>query len=214
MFTGIIENAGRIVSTREVPGGRTLCVDAGNVADGIRLGDSVAVNGVCLTVTRADGDALDFDVIHETLRKTTLGDLAAGHRVNLERSLRAGQTLDGHFVQGHVDATATVERIEASAKEHIVWLRPGEHALPYIIPKGSVAIDGVSLTIAEVSGPLFSVALIPTTITITTFADMKQGTRVNIETDIIARTVVHHLQGLGSAIGGLTMDALKSAGMA
>jgi riboflavin synthase len=213
MFTGIVERTGAITDTRSVSGGRLLRIDAGDMAKECALGSSVCVSGVCLTVTEASGKELAFDVIAETLRTSTLGTKRTGDRVNLERSLRPADRLDGHFVQGHVDGQATVDRVLASPCEHTVWLRPEASLTRYIIPKGSIAIDGVSLTVAAVDGGAFSVAFIPTTLERTTLADLAAGNRVNIETDIIARTVVHWLSGM-SATGGLTLDRLREAGFA
>ena len=211
MFTGIIERTGTITATTPVSGGRRLRVDVGPIAREAALGASIAVSGVCLTVAHIDGTIVDFDVITETLERTTLGAKKPGDLVNLERSLRAGDRLDGHFVQGHVDGTATVDKIIASSKEHVVWLQPESHLRPYMIPKGSVAVDGVSLTIAAVEGGLFSLALIPTTLELTTFGKLAKGHRVNLESDILARTIVHHLQAMSTS-GGLDMESLLRAG--
>lgn len=210
MFTGIIENTGTIADARAVPGGRRLTLRDVPWAPECALGASVAVSGVCLTVTDRGPGRLSFDVISETLRKSTLGDKQPGDKVNLERSLRAGDRLDGHFVQGHVDGTATVRAVESSAKEWLVWLAPQESLQSYIIPKGSIAIDGVSLTIAETRDDTFSVALIPTTLDRTTFAQLRAGDRVNIESDIVARTVVYTLARVSG--GGLTIEKLRQAG--
>lgn len=213
MFTGIVERTGRISVTRAVPGGRRLRVTVGPSARQSDIGASVAVNGVCLTVAAIGDDWLEFDVITETLEKTTLGSKQTGDPVNIERSLRAGDRLDGHFVQGHADGTAKIKRIDSSPKECVIWLDPQAHLLPCIVPKGSVAIDGVSLTIAAVRDASFSVALIPTTLDLTTLSDLSAGDTVNIETDILTRTIVHHLSNLAES-GGLTIDGLRQAGFA
>jgi riboflavin synthase len=209
----MVERVGTLVRSTGVAGGRRLRVDAGSVARDCELGASVCVDGVCLTVAAKDGDALEFDVVIETLQRTTLGSKSPGAALNLERSLRVGDRLDGHFVLGHVDGTASVDRVSADAREHVVWLRPDAHLAPYLIPKGSVAIDGVSLTIAERRADSFSVALIPTTLQRTTLSTLKTGARVNIESDIIARTVADRLASLLPA-EGLTRDALTRAGFA
>jgi riboflavin synthase len=211
MFTGIIETTGTVIATRPTPGGRRLTVEAGLVAEDAVLGASVAINGVCLTVAARDGSRLDFDVISETLDRTNLGRLKTGEKLNLERSLRPNSRLDGHFVQGHVDGTAVVTRRRVSEKEWVLWLRPDEVVRPYIIPKGSVAIDGISLTIAAVEKDEFSVAIIPTTLSVTTLVDRQVGDNVNIESDIIARTIIHHLGHLSSP-GGVTLDTLREHG--
>lgn len=213
MFTGIIERTGTIAAATPVSGGRRLRVDVGPIARETSLGASIAVSGVCLTVAHIEGESVDFDVITETLDRTALGAKRPGDLVNLERSLRAGDRLDGHFVQGHVDGTADVRRVIASSKEHVVWLVPQEHLLPYMIPKGAVAVDGVSLTIAAVERSQFSVALIPTTLDLTTIARLAQGDRVNVESDILARTIVHRLGAMKTS-GGMTMESLHRAGFA
>ena len=213
MFTGIVESTGTIVDTRTVPGGRRLRVEVGPMAQECALGASIAVQGVCLTVAETDNSSVTFDVISETLETSTLGSKRVGDLVNIERSLRVGDRLDGHFVQGHVDGTATVERVQSSSREWVMWLRAEQHLLAYIVPKGSVALDGVSLTIAEVRGPLFSVALIPTTVELTTLSRLGARDVVNVETDIVARAVVHRLSQM-SAAGGVTLKTLREAGFA
>lgn len=213
MFTGIVERVGTITDIRPVPGGRRLRVDVGEIARECVLGASICVSGVCLTVTDIAGSVLAFDVITETLEKSTLGSKRPGERVNLERSLKADGRLDGHFVQGHVDGRAAVDRVQSSPREHVIWLRPDPSLGPYIIPKGSVAVDGVSLTIAAVEGGLFSIALIPTTLEMTTLSSTGAGDQVNIETDIIPRTVVHWLSKVPDG-HGLTIESLREAGFA
>lgn len=141
-----------------------------------------------------DGARLSFDVIKETLDRTNLGRKGVGDRVNLERSLRVGDRLDGHWVQGHVDGTAEVVEVRRDEREHVVFLRPEPSLSPYVIPKGSIAIDGVSMTIAELRGDAFSIALIPTTLERTTLGSLTVGDLVNIESDILARTIVHRLE--------------------
>lgn len=211
MFTGIVERTGGITGTTAQAGGRRLRVDIGDIANECKLGDSISISGACLTVAGKSGSAVEFDVIKETLDRTTLGRKQLGARVNIERSLRAGDRLDGHFVQGHVDGVAAVARVQRSAQEHMLWFSPAAELSPYVIPKGSIAIDGVSLTIAAVEGPLFSVALIPTTLERTTLGDLDRGDAVNIETDIIVRTIVHTLGQIGGG-NGLRLEALQKAG--
>ncbi len=211
MFTGIVEQTGSIISTREVPGGRRLRLAVGEIAEGTVLGASICVGGACLTVTRIEPPELEFDVMAETLAQSTLGDKRVGEKVNLERSLLVGDRVDGHFVQGHVDGVARVTRVQASEREWRVWLEAPAELQPYLIPKGSVALDGVSLTIAEVAQPEFCVALIPTTLSHTTLAALKVGDRVNLETDILVRAVVHQLREL-SGTSGVTLDTLREAG--
>ncbi|MCH7592503.1 MAG: riboflavin synthase [Planctomycetes bacterium] len=213
MFTGIVERTGRITFAKAAPLGRRVGVDAGAMAAECELGASVCVSGVCLTVAAVNGDTIEFDVIRETLDTSTLGKKCARDLVNLERSLRVGDRVDGHFVQGHVDGTGTVTQVRDSGTEHVVRLKPDKALMPYIIPKGSVTIDGVSLTIAEVDRDGFAVALIPTTLERTTFSRLSAGDLVNIETDIVARTIVHRLAGLAGG-HALTVETLRGAGFA
>jgi len=212
VFTGIVELTGSVCDTRVVAGGRRLHVDAGPVARKCKCGDSVCVQGVCLTVASVKGESLEFDVISETLRRTTLGRKHIGDRVNLERSLKVGDRLDGHFVQGHIDGTAAVTEVRHSDREYVIRLRPDEPLTPYMIPKGSVAIDGVSLTIAEMRDSEFTVALIPMTLERTTLSTLAVGDLVNIESDIIARTIVHQLAQMVEA-GGLRLGATQKASL-
>lgn len=212
MFTGIIETTGNVVSTSSVSGGRRLTIDAGVVADDAILGASIAINGVCLTVTSIEGTHLSFDVITETLDCTNLGALATGGRVNLERALKPTSRMDGHFVQGHVDGQATVHKKIATDKEWVLWLKPAASIRDCIIPKGSVAIDGISLTIAKVEVDAFSVAIIPTTLAHTNLSERSTGDKVNIETDIVARTVLFHLKRMSESGEGVTVDSLREHG--
>ncbi len=211
MFTGIVRHIGIVSAVAAGSGGKRLTIDVGPLAEGLKFGDSVAVSGVCLTITSTSGDALEFDVIKETLDTSTLGAKRTSDRVNLERALRAGDRLDGHFVQGHVDGTATVAHVRSSPKEWVIEFTVQDALRPYIIPKGSIAIDGVSLTVASVRESSFTVALIPTTLEGTTLSSLKVGATVNIESDMIARTIVHHLAGIRSA-GGITTESLREAG--
>jgi riboflavin synthase len=216
MFTGIIETTLTIASVRRTAQGLRLAIDVSPLRQMPELGASVAINGVCLTVATLDGSVASFDVVGETCNRTTLGHLAAGGRVNVEPALRMGQPLDGHFVQGHVDGTATVERVETTGGQWRSWFVADQADAigPYLVVKGSVAIDGVSLTLADVDGVRFSVALIPTTLGLTTLAGLKGGDRVNIETDLIVRAISRQLQWLNGSQGGLTLDALQRAGFA
>ena len=212
MFTGIVESTGIIKSSRPEGGGRVLEVQVGAIAKECALGASVCVSGVCLTVSQSTDTTLTFDVIRETLDHSTLGNKGVGGKVNIERSLRVGDRLDGHFVQGHVDGMAAVDRVVSSSREYVIWLRGDSALTPCIIPKGSVALDGVSLTIAQKKGDLFCVALIPTTLEGTTLSKLASGHRVNVETDILVRTIIHTLsQADGS--DGLQWQALREAGM-
>ncbi len=197
MFTGIVECTGTVVAVKDWPGGKRLKIDMAAAGEGLKHGDSVSVNGVCLTVVTAEGNCCWFDVITETLSKTNLGLLKPGSTVNLERSLRAGDRIDGHFVQGHVHGLGhVVERI-VTDKEFKLWIRPDEKLKLYIVPLGSVAVNGVSMTVAEVRPDAFAMALIPTTLQRTNLGDLQVGEPVNIETDLLSRQIVHYLQCLG-----------------
>lgn len=211
MFTGIIKSIGRVSKVSPVPGGKRLSVEAGDWAAECQLGDSLCVSGVCLTVTAISPPTVGFDVISETLQRSILGEKRVGDRVNLERAMMIGDRFDGHFVQGHVDGRAEVTEVIKSEREHAIWFRPDSNLRPYVVPKGSIAIDGVSLTIAEVRGDAFSTALIPTTLERTTLGLLSVADRVNVESDVIARTVVHHLSAVTEA-GGLDLKRLKQAG--
>jgi riboflavin synthase len=215
MFTGIVQTMGTVQAIQPESAVTRLTIAAPDLVRPIAHGSSIAVNGVCLTVTADAPPLVSFDVIPETLARSTLGRLTIGHRVNLERSLRAGDPLDGHIVQGHVDGTAVVRRIDTEANGYVVTFEADAALMPYIVPKGSIAIDGVSLTIAAVPTPdTFTVALIPTTLEITTLGLRRVGDVVNIETDILARTVVHTLERWqsGGAAPALTLANLRENG--
>ena len=195
MFTGIVQRIGRVQAIEPRGFGSRLVIDPRGLPGPIEAGDSVCVGGVCLTVAEPpDRDVLSFDVVRETLSKTSLGRLSAGGGVNLERSLTPSQSMGGHFVQGHVDGLAEVAAIQDDPKDWRVTLRPPAELMAYAIPKGSVTLDGVSLTIAAVHAEAFDVALIPTTLEHTTLDAWAVGDLANIEADILAKTVVHTLQ--------------------
>lgn len=217
MFTGIVQARGRISAIQRNAFGARLTVDGQGWPDPARYkpepGDSICVSGVCLTVVSTDGGMV-FDVIAETLAKTSLGDLTPGSAVNLEPPVTASQPLGGHFMQGHVDGVGVVTDVLAEVNEHRVTVKPPFELMRYIIPKGSVAIDGISLTLAAVHENSFEVALIPTTLGLTTLGETEAGRRVNLEADIISKTVVHQLERLrgGSPKPELTMQLLHDAG--
>jgi riboflavin synthase len=194
VFTGIVQSMGRIVSLSPAEGGVRLWVEAGAMAAEAKQGDSVAVDGCCLTVVGASGARLAFDAVPETLRRTTLGKRAAGDAVNLELPLRPADRLGGHFVQGHVDAVAEVlERREQGADVTMTFRLP-QALHGQVVEKGSVAIDGVSLTVAAVGKGTFSVALIPHTLAVTTLGRRAKGDAVNLEGDILAKYVAALVQ--------------------
>lgn len=212
MFTGLVETLGTVRSASATPAGRRLHVDLGPAADGARPGHSINVSGCCQTVADLDGTVAAFDVVPETLRLTTLGRLRPGDRVNLERSLAVGDRLGGHFVTGHVDGTARLaERRQADAERLWVFEAPPA-LLARMIPKGSVAVDGVSLTLVDVSPATFSVALIPTTLAETTLGNLQTGNAVNVETDLLGKYVLKALGRAADAGGSLSLEALRDAG--
>ncbi len=187
MFTGLIEAVGRVVALERLPeGGARLTIEAFPMA----VGESLAVNGVCLTVQHAERNHLSFDLVPETLRRTNLGDLKAGDRVNLERPLTPQSRLGGHFVQGHIDTTARLVAIQPEGNARILRLQLEEpFYMRYIVPKGSIAVDGISLTVVEVGEDWFTVWIVPHTWQATNLATRQIGDRLNIETDILARYV-------------------------
>lgn len=190
MFTGIIECLGRVVSVEDVKGRGVsrIKIAAPGLTKGLAIGKSVAVNGVCLTAVKKNDTALSFDVMTETKRRSSLGSLEAGDRVNLERTLKATDRIEGHFVLGHVDALGSVEKIVHGKKEASFLIRFPKLLLPYILEKGSVAVDGVSLTIGKiVQRRAFWVHCIPHTLKLTTFGRLKEGDGVNLEGDILIK---------------------------
>jgi len=189
MFTGIVEEAGRVVAFRREPAAWKLVVAADRARDGVAVGDSIAVNGCCLTVVQAAGGELQFDVLEETRRLTNFAALQPGGLVNLERSLRFDGKVGGHFVTGHIDGVGTVEVFEPRGADHYLRVRAPAGSGRYLVHKGSVAIDGISLTIAEVDGEALAVWLIPHTIEVTTLRDKRVGDPVNLEFDLLGKYV-------------------------
>jgi riboflavin synthase len=184
MFTGLISHLGRIQQS-----GSRIAVET-PLASELEQGDSIAVNGVCLTAVAIDGDHFEADVMEETLSLTSLGRLQQGDQVNLELALRVGDRLGGHFVQGHVDGTGTIESIEQHEHSRVVRVKVPDDLLRYIARMGSIAIDGVSLTVVDVDDTSFSVSLIPETLERTTLGSATEGDPVNLEVDIFARYAV------------------------
>lgn len=220
MFTGLIQRVGEVVSAEKTERGVRLIVRAEPFGVTPAPGDSIAVNGVCLTVAASGGaesggtesggsggDACDwsagiaFDAVSETLRRSSLGGLGVGSRVNLEHAARADTLLGGHIVQGHVDAVGEVEAVQSDPEDWRVRIAVPAETMAAIAPKGSVTVEGVSLTVAESHASAFVIALIPTTLEKTTLDTLKPGDRVNVETDIIARQVLHALRATGVVPG-------------
>jgi riboflavin synthase len=190
MFTGIVEATGRIVRTEPRGGDVRLVVDAGTLGlDDVAIGDSIAVAGICLTAVSIEGNSFAVDVSNETLSRTSLGALGKGARVNLEKALRLADRLGGHLMAGHVDGLARIVAIEPDARSQRWTFELPRELARYAAPKGSIAVDGVSLTINEVDGCRFGVNLIPHTVEVTTLGDRKVGDAVNIEVDLVARYV-------------------------
>jgi riboflavin synthase len=195
VFTGIVEHCARIVRLER----GDLCeieIDAGPAAEGVAIGDSVALDGCCLTVVRVGGSRLVFQAVPETLRKSALGARAVGDRVNLERSLRADARLGGHFVQGHVDGTGEVREVVRRGDDVLLRIDCPAEVVRYLVPKGSVAVDGVSLTVVDPDPSGFWVALIPHTLQATTLGGRRVGDRVNLEGDVLGKYVLRYLEGL------------------
>ena len=210
MFTGIIEEIGRVRSVQRMGNGRRFEIAASAVLHGVAEGDSIAVNGACLTVTSYTRDAFTVEAVEETIGKTTLGTLASASEVNLERALRADGKLGGHFVQGHVDFTAEIIGIERRAESWMVAVAFPPEAAANIIPMGSIAIDGVSLTVAERSSEAFRVSVIPHTWEHTLLRHYAHGTKVNIELDMIGKYVLSYLRESGGS--GITEGFLRNLG--
>ncbi|HLY51428.1 MAG TPA: riboflavin synthase [Steroidobacteraceae bacterium] len=190
MFTGIVQDLGSIVERHERSGDLHLVIAFGQLDEArVGVGDSVCVQGCCLTVTRRAGRSFCADLSRETLARTTLGTLEVGAAVNLEPALRAGDVLGGHLVSGHIDAVARVTRIETDARSRRLTIEAPRELMRYIAPKGSVTLDGVSLTVNEVCDPSFTVNIIPHTRTVTTLGALAAGAAVNLEVDQLARYV-------------------------
>jgi riboflavin synthase len=189
MFTGIVEETGRVASFTQAADAWKLQIAAQLVARDTAVGDSVAVNGCCLTLVKSAAGHLWFDVLEETRRLTSFAQLAPGAAVNLERSLRADSRLGGHFVSGHIDAPGRIEVFEPRGHDHYLRVRVPDGQGRYLVYKGSVAIDGISLTVAEVQGDSFAVWLIPHTLAVTNLCEKKTNDTVNLEFDLLAKYV-------------------------
>ena len=202
MFTGIVEAVGRVVQVEPEGDLVRLVVEEPGIAGGVEVGDSVAVGGCCLTVTSVRGGRLCFDAVRETLDRTALGGLRPGSRVNLERALRADGRLDGHIVQGHVDGTGTVRALARDGDDVRLAIACGGEVSEFLVPKGSVAIDGVSLTVVGCDAAGFDVALIPHTLAVTTLGELQPGARVNLEADVLGKYVKRYLDRVVGAATG------------
>jgi riboflavin synthase len=191
VFTGIVEGMARVKSVSKSKRGAdtSMRVALGRLGRGLKEGDSVCINGACLTATKLAKGEAQFEMVAETIRRTNLGSARPGDYVNIERSLKVGERLEGHFVLGHVDGTGTVDKIEKTPSETKIWIRLGGQLAKSVVEKGSIAVDGVSLTVVDVDSERISISLIPHTLSMTTLGMRKKGDRVNIETDILGKYV-------------------------
>ena len=194
MFTGIVEVVGTVTGVEPREDRTTLEIEALAIACDLAIGDSVAVNGGCLTVAGRDAGRVRFEAVRETLERTSLGELRVGARVNLERALRAGGRLDGHIVQGHVDGTGRVRRLERDGDDVRLFVDCEPEIAELLVEKGSVAVDGVSLTVVGATEVGFDVALIPHTLAATTLGERQPGDRVNLEADVLGKYVKRYLE--------------------
>lgn len=212
MFTGIIEEMGNVKALRREAGAARLTISASTVLGSTALGDSICVNGVCLTVVDIGKSEFSADVANETLKVTNLGELQVGQKVNLERALQLSARIGGHLVTGHVDAVGWIREKRQEGNSWRVFIEAPETALRYIIKKGSVAVDGISLTVADVDITGFSIAMIPHTAKLTTLGFKSAGDSVNLETDIIGKYVERLLSG--RVEGDLNLEFLRGHGFA
>ncbi len=212
MFTGLVETICTVRSIRSSANSTVLAVDLGELAGESKIGDSIAINGVCLTVAAIEGVLVSFDVSAETLAKSTLGKLRPASQVNIERAMKATDRFGGHFVQGHIDGTATIEAIDKHGDFADIRFAAGAELLDTMVIKGSVAVDGVSLTIANINQNGFGIAIIPETLRRTTLGKARAGDCVNIETDIIVKTIKRQLENILPKAEPLTAERLKQLG--
>ena len=218
MFTGIVEEMGTVRRLNQSPNRCELELSAAKVLEGTQIGDSIAVNGVCLTVIRMDKDHFTADVMPETLRRSNLGQLKTGSKVNLERAMAADGRFGGHIVAGHIDGTGTIRSMQPEGNAVLVTISAAPELLRYVVEKGSIAIDGISLTVNDCGPDFLEVNVIPETWRATTVAEWAPGTRINLETDVIGKYVRHmvapHL-GLASEeakAGKLSVEFLRENG--
>ena len=212
MFTGLIEKVCSISSIRRNSDSMSITVNLGELAQESRIGDSIAINGVCLTISKIDRDFAEFDVSGETLSKTSLKKLQNSTKVNIERAMSPSSRFGGHFVLGHVDGTAKIEKIEKKGEFADIKFSADSELINSMVEKGSVAIDGISLTICDLDKSGFHVSVIPQTIEKTTLNNAKIGELVNIETDIIIKAVKKQLEAILPQNGNLTAEKLRKLG--
>ena len=212
MFSGIIEYLGIVSAVTGMGQGKKMAIEAGHLVQGTRPGDSIAVNGVCLTVTSANERVLEVEAVAETLSKTNLGELIRSSRVNLERPLQAEGRIHGHWVLGHVDTTTRIAGIQRLPESVLMSFELNDEIRPFIMARGSIAVDGVSLTVARLDESTFTCSLISYTLSHTNLGKREIGHRVNIETDIIGKYVVRTLGKMGQGGSGITEDKLRNWG--
>jgi riboflavin synthase len=212
MFTGLVETVCTVKSVRQTADAMQITIDLGFLADEAKIGDSIAVNGVCLTIARLESGLATFDVSSETLEKSTLSKLMPSSQVNIERALMSSDRLGGHFVLGHIDGTATIKTIHRHGQFADIEFIAASELLDQMVVKGSVAVDGISLTIADMNESGFSVAVIPETLKKTTLGKAKVADVVNIETDIIAKIIKKQLEKILPQKQKLTVEKLKELG--
>ncbi|MDD5738075.1 MAG: riboflavin synthase [Candidatus Omnitrophica bacterium] len=206
MFTGIIEETGTVEKFEKSREPSLITIKAAGTAGGLKAGDSVSVDGVCLTVVKAGGGAFSAEAVEETLKRTTLNIRRPGDAVNLEGALKAGSKISGHFVTGHIDGTGEIVSATERKGQMAVEIRTGKDLMKGVVPKGSIAVDGISLTVGEVKESSFSVYIIPHTAGMTTLASKKAGDKVNLETDILGKYINK------SESAGITMEFLREKG--
>ncbi len=208
MFTGLVEAVGTVLESRPTSGGKRVRIET-TLAPSLEPGDSLAVNGVCLTVVSGDDQQIHAEVGPETLRVTTLGALAPPALVNLERPLRADSRFGGHFVQGHVDTTGVIEAITPDGDFHRLTIGFPRHLAPYVVPKGSIAVDGISLTVANLAVERLDIMIVPFTLEHTNLKHAKAGDRVNLECDMVGKYVVRAAELAGLSFGPVRADEVR-----
>lgn len=212
MFTGLIEEVGKVQAIKRSTQAMQLFIDCHKVLEGAELGDSVAVNGVCLTLTQITSTSFMADVMPETLNKTNLGDLSVGQLVNLERALRVGDRLGGHFVQGHVDGVGKLDSSRPLGNAVLFRFQISDALSMYMVEKGSIAVNGISLTLVDVGQKFFTVSIIPHTLAGTNFQSLKPGDTVNLECDMIGKYISKQLQRMGKVPETLNLGMLEENG--
>lgn len=212
MFTGIIQKLGRVANVQRAGGHGRLSIETGSWLESPAVGESIAVQGVCLTLTESRSGMLHFDVLNETFEKTNLGDKKSGCGINLERALKVGDAIGGHFVTGHVDGVGVLRRISPVGRDWILEIAAPESLLVEMVHKGSIALDGISLTLVDVTDETFTVHIIPHTYEWTTVQALKPGDRINLETDMLGK-YVHRILTAGKTKVGLTWDQIRASGL-